>query len=39
LKASGGVETVKKVQEPWREYPVNERLKHAIIKGIDVFIE
>ena len=38
LKASGGKGVVKKV-DPWREYDVEERLKHALIKGIDKHIE
>ena len=38
LKASGGKAVVKKV-DPWREYDVDERLKHALIKGNDKFIE
>lgn len=38
FKANGGKAVVKK-QDPWREDPVEERLKHAIIKGIDKFIE
>ena len=38
LKASGGAAVVKKV-DPWREYPVDERLKHALIKGDDKYIE
>lgn len=38
FKASGGKAFVKK-EDPWREYEVNERLKHALIKGIDKYID
>lgn len=38
MKESGTVQEEKK-QDPWREEPVEERLKHALIKGIDKFIE
>lgn len=39
LKISGGeVHAVKKA-DPWREYEVDERLKYALIKGIDKYIE
>ena len=34
----GGV-VVEKKKEAWRDLDVNERLKHALIKGIDKFIE
>jgi 5-methyltetrahydrofolate--homocysteine methyltransferase len=27
-----------KKEDPWREYDVEERLKYALIKGIDKFI-
>mmetsp|Transcript_5095 Transcript_5095/g.8686 ORF Transcript_5095/g.8686 Transcript_5095/m.8686 type:complete len:224 (+) Transcript_5095:521-1192(+) len=37
-KLNGDVPMVKKV-DPWREFEVEERLKHALIKGIDKFIE
>lgn len=37
-KADGTKIQVKKKDE-WRELPVNERLKHALIKGIQEFIE
>lgn len=37
-KASG-TEKQEKKQDPWREEPVEERLKHALIKGIEKFIE
>ena len=39
LKANGGVAVVEKKVDPWREYPVDERLKHALIKGDDKYIE
>jgi len=40
LKASGGKEAIaKKVEDPWRSFPVEERLKHALIKGIDKYID
>lgn len=39
LKASGGKEVVEKKVDPWREDPVEERLKYALIKGIDKYIE
>ena len=38
FKASGGKAFVKK-EDPWREDPVEERLKHSLIKGIDKYIE
>lgn len=38
MKASGGKAVEKKV-DPWREFEVDERLKHALIKGIDKYIE
>lgn len=38
LKAAGGKIVEKKV-DPWREDPVEERLKYSLIKGIDKFIE
>ena len=28
-----------KKQDPWREFSVDERLKHALIKGDDKYIE
>jgi 5-methyltetrahydrofolate--homocysteine methyltransferase len=34
-----GTEKTKSVQEEWRSWPVEERLKHALIKGIDEYIE
>jgi len=30
---------VEKKADPWREFDVEERLKHALIKGIDKYIE
>jgi len=39
LKAAGKGGKVVKKADPWRSYEVNERLKHALIKGIDKFIE
>jgi 5-methyltetrahydrofolate--homocysteine methyltransferase len=35
---AGGEDGEDKVEE-WRELPVNERLSHALVKGIDEFIE
>lgn len=38
LKSKGGeVKEVKK--EEWRSWPVEERLKHALVKGITDFID
>jgi len=34
----GGKKTVKKDHE-WRKFPVNKRLNHALVKGINEFIE
>lgn len=39
LKANGGVSKGPKKVDPWREFDVDERLKHALIKGIDKYIE
>jgi len=41
LKANstGTTETDKKVEEEWRKGPVEERLAHALVKGIDAYIE
>lgn len=40
LKEAGkGGGVVEKKKEAWRDLDVNERLKHALIKGIDKFIE
>jgi len=38
LKSAGAVATEKKVEE-WRNGTVEERLTHALVKGIDAFIE
>ncbi|MEA3211640.1 MAG: 5-methyltetrahydrofolate--homocysteine methyltransferase [Chthoniobacter sp.] len=35
-KAAGGV--VEKTTEEWRKLPVEERLTHALVKGIDAFV-
>jgi 5-methyltetrahydrofolate--homocysteine methyltransferase len=37
-QSSGDEEVEEKVQE-WRELPVNERLSHALVKGIDEYID
>jgi 5-methyltetrahydrofolate--homocysteine methyltransferase len=37
-KGDGGGQT-KKEELAWREWPVNKRLEHALIKGIDEYIE
>ena len=38
-KAAGkGQEVQEKKADPWREFTVDERLKHALIKGIDKYI-
>jgi 5-methyltetrahydrofolate--homocysteine methyltransferase len=39
IKAAGGGPVVAKKLDPWREYEVDERLKYALIKGIDKYIE
>lgn len=39
IKASGGGTVIVKKADPWREFPVEERLKHALIKGIDKYID
>jgi len=39
IKAAGGGAVVAKKVDPWREYEVEERLKHALIKGIDKYID
>ena len=39
LKASGGCPIKEKVEDPWRSWAVDERLKHSLIKGIDKYIE
>lgn len=39
IKAAGGGAVAAKKADPWREYEVEERLKHALIKGIDKYID
>jgi 5-methyltetrahydrofolate--homocysteine methyltransferase len=39
LKAAGGGPVAVKKVDPWREYSVEERLKYALIKGDDKYIE
>merc|ERR1719313_1116170 len=39
IKEAGGGEVVAKKVDPWREYDVDKRLQHALIKGIDKYIE
>jgi len=40
LKAAGGGEVVEeKKEEEWRNGTVEERLSHALVKGIDAYIE
>ena len=39
LKAAGGGPVAVKVEDPWRSWAVDERLKHALIKGNDKYIE
>lgn len=39
IKAAGGGAVKDKVEDPWRSWTVNERLKHSLIKGIDKYIE
>jgi 5-methyltetrahydrofolate--homocysteine methyltransferase len=39
IKAAGGGPVVVKKVEEWRNMPVEERLKHALIKGIDKYID
>ena len=39
LKATGQPAATAKKQEAWREEPVEERLKHSLIKGIDKYID
>ncbi len=36
---AGGVVAAKPAAAAWREEPVVERMKHALVKGIDTFIE
>jgi 5-methyltetrahydrofolate--homocysteine methyltransferase len=40
LKARGaGAATSEKKEEEWRQGPVEQRLSHALVKGLDAFIE
>lgn len=39
IKAAGGGAVVAKQEDPWRSWAVDERLKHALIKGNDKYIE
>ena len=39
LKAAGGGAVKEKVEDPWRSWTVEERLKHSLIKGIDKYID
>jgi 5-methyltetrahydrofolate--homocysteine methyltransferase len=39
LKSAGGVVVSEKKAEEWRNGTVEERLSHALVKGIDTFIE
>ena len=39
LKSAGGVVVSEKKAEEWRNGTVEERLSHALVKGIDAFIE
>lgn len=39
IKEAGGGEVVAKKVDPWREFDVDKRLQHALIKGIDKFID
>src|SRR5690606_34244498 len=36
---SAGTETTAKEAEAWRSTPVEERLTHALVKGLDAFVE
>lgn len=38
IKAAGGGVVAAKKEDPWRTYEVDERLKHALIKGNDKYI-
>ena len=38
IKAAGGGKVAEKKEDPWRTFDVEERLKHALIKGIDKYI-
>jgi len=35
----GDVKAIEKQAQEWRSYPIQERLTHALVKGIDEFIE
>ncbi|MBK9140457.1 MAG: methionine synthase [Verrucomicrobia bacterium] len=37
-KPAGGEAAEAKAEEAWRSLPVEERLKHALVKGLDAFI-
>jgi 5-methyltetrahydrofolate--homocysteine methyltransferase len=37
-KPAGGETAEAKAEEAWRSLPVEERLKHALVKGLDAFI-
>ncbi len=39
LKSAGGVVVSEKKAEEWRNGTVEERLSHALVKGIDAFVE
>jgi 5-methyltetrahydrofolate--homocysteine methyltransferase len=39
LKSAGGVQVSEKKAEEWRNGTVEERLSHALVKGIDSYIE
>jgi 5-methyltetrahydrofolate--homocysteine methyltransferase len=38
FRDSGSSKTVEKQDEAWRSWPVEKRLQHALVKGIDEFI-
>lgn len=39
IKEAGGGEVKEKKVDPWREWDVDKRLQHSLIKGIDKFID
>ena len=39
IKEAGGGQVVAKKADPWREFDVDKRLQHALIKGIDKYID
>jgi len=39
IKEAGGGQVAAKKVDPWREYDVDKRLQHALIKGIDKYID